>query len=157
MIENPKDPIFKALTKEQRARQTLDTNFVNVTHLTDSLLQNGLVNQHGKLLYLSTTLASISGFKQKEVSKRLRDPNCVLRTDELIEIADRYVQAKAGNEEFKDYAYTDKAIYPAYKLSKVLTNKFVRQLSDQNMEVGFRQITVNAIHPGWVRTDMGGP
>lgn len=45
--------------------------------------------------------------------------------------------------------------YPAYKISKTAINMYVRtlavRLSHENSS-----ITVSAVHPGWVRTDMGG-
>ncbi|OGM95879.1 MAG: hypothetical protein A2816_00100 [Candidatus Yanofskybacteria bacterium RIFCSPHIGHO2_01_FULL_39_44] len=44
--------------------------------------------------------------------------------------------------------------YPAYKISKTALNMYTRtlatRLKDQN-------VTVSSVHPGWVRTEMGGP
>ena len=42
----------------------------------------------------------------------------------------------------------------AYRVSKVGLNALVRVLAPALAE---RQIIVNAVCPGWVRTDMGGP
>ncbi|HET7618644.1 MAG TPA: SDR family NAD(P)-dependent oxidoreductase [Gemmatimonadaceae bacterium] len=42
---------------------------------------------------------------------------------------------------------------PAYSISKVALNAFTRILADTYRESG---ILVNAVDPGWVRTDMGG-
>ena len=43
--------------------------------------------------------------------------------------------------------------WPAYCVSKTLLNAITRQLA---AELQVKQIAVNAVCPGWVRTDMGG-
>ncbi|MDE2188545.1 MAG: SDR family NAD(P)-dependent oxidoreductase [Patescibacteria group bacterium] len=45
--------------------------------------------------------------------------------------------------------------YPAYKISKAALNMYIRTLAVKLNHENF-DITVSAIHPGWVRTDMGG-
>lgn len=40
---------------------------------------------------------------------------------------------------------------PAYRISKTALNMFTRTLASR-----LKDITVSSIHPGWVRTDMGG-
>jgi NAD(P)-dependent dehydrogenase (short-subunit alcohol dehydrogenase family) len=42
---------------------------------------------------------------------------------------------------------------PAYCVSKTLLNSITRQLA---YELESKNISVNAVCPGWVRTDMGG-
>ena len=43
---------------------------------------------------------------------------------------------------------------PAYSISKTAVNAFTRMLADTYRDDG---VLVNAVDPGWVRTDMGGP
>ena len=43
--------------------------------------------------------------------------------------------------------------WPAYCVSKTLLNAITRQLA---YELEEKNISVNAVCPGWVRTDMGG-
>jgi NAD(P)-dependent dehydrogenase (short-subunit alcohol dehydrogenase family) len=43
---------------------------------------------------------------------------------------------------------------PAYSISKAALNAFTRILAET---YGDRGVLVNAVDPGWVRTDMGGP
>jgi NAD(P)-dependent dehydrogenase (short-subunit alcohol dehydrogenase family) len=44
--------------------------------------------------------------------------------------------------------------FPAYRLSKVALNVLTRMLADSTRGM---DILVNTCHPGWVKTDMGGP
>ncbi|MFZ1988007.1 MAG: SDR family NAD(P)-dependent oxidoreductase [Minisyncoccia bacterium] len=43
--------------------------------------------------------------------------------------------------------------YPAYKISKAALNMYMRTLAMRLTDSGY---TVSSVHPGWVRTDMGG-
>ena len=45
--------------------------------------------------------------------------------------------------------------YPAYKISKAALNMYVRTLAARLAHEGTGTI-VSAVHPGWVKTDMGG-
>lgn len=44
--------------------------------------------------------------------------------------------------------------YPAYKISKAAVNMYMRTLAMRFSKTG---PMVSSVHPGWVRTDMGGP
>lgn len=64
------------------------------------------------------------------------------------------ISSTAGSLEFaadarSHYPYH----YPAYKISKTALNMYTRTLANRLKKKG---ITVSSVHPGWVRTDMGG-
>lgn len=52
-----------------------------------------------------------------------------------------------GESHFPDH-------YPCYRMSKAALNMYTATLARRFRGEG---ITVSAVHPGWVRTDMGGP
>ncbi|MEK7641756.1 MAG: SDR family NAD(P)-dependent oxidoreductase [Patescibacteria group bacterium] len=45
--------------------------------------------------------------------------------------------------------------YPAYKISKAAINMYTRTLATR-MANDAKNLTVSSVHPGWVKTDMGG-
>jgi NAD(P)-dependent dehydrogenase (short-subunit alcohol dehydrogenase family) len=47
---------------------------------------------------------------------------------------------------------TTQTIYPSYKISKAALNMYTRTLAIRLAD----KITVSSVHPGWVKTDMGG-
>lgn len=62
----------------------------------------------------------------------------------------RIVNVSSGIGELDDLGSS----YPAYRFSKINLNLFTRVLA---AELEGHGIKVNAVCPGWVRTDMGGP
>lgn len=65
------------------------------------------------------------------------------------------VSSTAGSLELVDDPVSHFPLhYPAYKISKAALNMYMRTLALRLKDVG---IIVSSVHPGWVRTDMGGP
>lgn len=58
------------------------------------------------------------------------------------------ISSSAGSIEDQDHS-----TYPAYSISKAALNMYTKTLSFKLKE---KNISVNSIHPGWVKTDMGG-
>lgn len=61
------------------------------------------------------------------------------------------ISSRMGSLEYTKNGYTH---WPDYKISKTALNMVTRILSDRLQD---RNIIVSSVHPGWVKTGMGGP
>jgi NAD(P)-dependent dehydrogenase (short-subunit alcohol dehydrogenase family) len=125
------------------AKRTLDVNFFGPMRVTDALLP--LVRDGGRIVMVSSGMGEVSSLSAA-LRERVLSP--ALTRDELVELMNRFVRdVELG-------VHTD-AGWPssAYRVSKVGLNALARLLA---REQASRNIKVNAVCPGWVRTDMGG-
>ncbi len=63
------------------------------------------------------------------------------------------ISSSAGSLERSLNADHEPHHYPAYKISKTALNMYTRTLAYRLKE---KDITVSSVHPGWVKTNMGG-
>lgn len=98
-------------------RKTFNTNFFNLIHLTQVLLPLLKQSSAGRIVNLSSILASLTLHS---------DPESPIYNSKLF----------------------------AYDASKTALNAFTIHLAH---ELSNTKIKVNSAHPGWVKTEMGGP
>jgi carbonyl reductase 1 len=125
------------------ARETLEANFFGALHVTEALLP--LVPDGGNIVMVSSGMGELSclgsALRDRFLNPHLTREALVALTNSFIEDVEHGRHSKAG--------------WPssAYAVSKVGMNALVRILA---LELAARKIRVNAVTPGWVRTDMGG-
>lgn len=124
-------------SSKESAREVIKTNFSSVVKITEKFLP--LLSDDGKILQISSQLGALSGQDQALRKILERDD---LAKEELLKTADNFV----GLVKI-DSAYT------SYNGSKALLNKYVRSILPKEMKPTQQ---LYSIHPGWVRTDMGG-
>jgi NAD(P)-dependent dehydrogenase (short-subunit alcohol dehydrogenase family) len=124
-------------------RRTLAVNYFGAARVTDALLP--LIPDGGTIVMVSSALGEIANYRA-ELKKRLLDPALARREIDalmrsFIDDVEHGVFAEAG--------------WPAsaYNASKAGLNALTRVYA---RDLAPRGIRVNAICPGWVRTDMGG-
>lgn len=68
-----------------------------------------------------------------------------------------FISSQAGSLQEMDHISDSHSPYhyPAYKISKCALNMYARTLAAR-FDKDKQDLTVSAVHPGWVRTDMGG-
>jgi NAD(P)-dependent dehydrogenase (short-subunit alcohol dehydrogenase family) len=125
------------------ARRTLEVNFFGALRVTEALLPR--VSDGGNIVMVSSGLGELSG-----IAPALRDKftNPRLGRDELVELMRSFIRDVERDRH-------SAAGWPssAYRVSKIGLNALARVLA---RDLAKRRIRVNAVCPGWVRTDMGG-
>ncbi|KPJ14621.1 Carbonyl reductase [NADPH] 1 [Papilio machaon] len=135
---------FKVNAKESvavQAAETLRVNYFSVLTTCEVLfpiLRNG-----ARVVNVSSSAGHLSHIKSESLRNRLKDPK--LTIPELSELMNQYI------DDAKQGIHSDKWGNSSYVVSKVgltaLTKIQQRELND-------RDIKVNAVHPGYVDTDM---
>ncbi|CAH0731468.1 unnamed protein product, partial [Brenthis ino] len=124
-----------------QAEQTLFVNYFSVLSTCDILFP--IMRNGGRVVNISSSAGHLSLIPSETLRKRFQDPN--LTTQELSELMNKYVEAAKEGTHAAEWGNS------SYVVSKVgltaLTKIQQRLLND-------RDIKVNAVHPGYVNTDM---
>ena len=125
------------------ARRTIDVNYFGALHTLDALLP--LVPDGGSIVLVSSGLGELACMAPP-LRTRFLDPH--LTRDGIAQLLHTFVEDVASGRH-------SEAGWPtsAYRVSKAGMNALVRVLAP---ELANRRIRLNAVCPGWARTDMGG-
>jgi len=125
------------------ARRTIEVNFFGPLRVTEALLP--LVPAGGTIVMVSSGMGELEGLDEG-LRERFTDPE--LTRDGVAELARMFVaDVAAGHHRERGWPSS------GYRVSKIALNALVRVWAP---ELAARKIIINAVCPGWVRTDMGG-
>ena len=124
-------------------RETLAVNFFGALLLTEALLP--IIRDGGTIVLVSSGMGELHAYAPA-IRARFADPN--LTRDQLVALVEEFIAAVAAGRHEKEGWPSS-----AYRVSKAALNALARVLA---RDLALRQIRVNAVCPGWVRTRMGG-
>jgi NAD(P)-dependent dehydrogenase (short-subunit alcohol dehydrogenase family) len=129
------------------ASSTLGTNFYSTVNITEAILP--LIRDGGHIIHVTSMAGLGSKIPGLELRERLLKPD--ITREEVYAHADDFLSSVAAG------TWTERG-WPTstYVVSKILLNCYTRVLARELKAAG-RPIRVNALCPGWVRTDMAGP
>ncbi|KAD3641589.1 hypothetical protein E3N88_30813 [Mikania micrantha] len=125
--------------------ECLNINYYGTKRVTDSLIPLLQLSKSPRIVNVSSAYGDLHWFHNEELKQELFDIENLTenRIDEIIQWFLR--DFKAGKLRENGWPLTASA----YKLSKATLNAYTRLMARN-----FQDILVNAVHPGYVKTDM---
>lgn len=127
---------------ERVARETIDTNFFGALRVTEALLPH--LPDGGVIVNVSSGMGELSSVSAERRAQLLAPDLDVATLSALMrEFVDDVARGRHRERGWPS---------SAYRVSKVGLNALTRVLARKHPTM-----KINAVCPGWVRTDMGGP
>lgn len=131
---------------EDIVNTTIGVNFYGIKHMTEAFIP--LLNENGHIVNISSTCGETRFLKNEQLASRFLSPD--LTIEGIVELAEEFKRlVREGT--WKENGWPTFG----YGVSKNLVNSYTRVLNQEFVKNGIR-LRVNAVHPGWVRTDMAG-
>jgi NAD(P)-dependent dehydrogenase (short-subunit alcohol dehydrogenase family) len=149
--------------EEKLRKQNLDVEFVQLDVISSESIKSAFKNIKKKCSQLDLLINNAAILLDKADILKMSIPLLQKTIDTnvygVIEVIRRFLpmMGKGGriiNISSDQGSLARMGTYaPAYSISKVMVNAVTRQFANTLVNQG---IAVNSMHPGWVRTDMGG-
>nr|XP_026490459.1 carbonyl reductase [NADPH] 1-like [Vanessa tameamea] len=130
----------------ENSKNVIDINFKSVITIQELIYP--LVRNNGRILNISSDCGHLSNLRNKNWIERLSKKN--LKIEDLYEFVDWFLESKK-NGTFNSEDFADGGTVAAYRVAKMCLSAVT---TIQQKQLEGRNISVNSMHPGLVRTDM---
>ena len=124
----------------------VETNFYGLKNMTEAFLP--LLQPAGQIVNISAGYGKTQYLENPALAERFLKPDLTL--EEIMEIGREF---EGIGEDWEEKGWKLSETWP-YVASKVIMNAYSRVLA-RDLAAQGSGIRVNAVHPGWVRTEMG--
>lgn len=131
-------------------QKTAATNLFGVISLTERFLERDLIEWKGKILGVSSKLATSSFIREEELKKLLSNAHSIQDLNTVYMHMLNAVRAGTNSALF-----VPKFPFAEYSVLKRMLSIYFRLLATRH-EVVERDLFVATLCPGWCKTDMGG-
>ena len=128
-------------------RPYLGVNFYGMKNVTDEFLD--LIPNDGHIINLSTVLSLPTHVKDDRLNRFLCDPQLSMQS-----LLEKVQEFESLGEDWKEKGWKLEGS-GVYGISKAFVNAY-SMILHRDLTSANRNIKVNAVHPGWVKTTMGG-
>ncbi|OMJ21340.1 Carbonyl reductase [NADPH] 1 [Smittium culicis] len=126
-------------------KETIETNYYGTKRVTEILLD--LMNEKGRIVFISSMMGELSNHSS-EVQEKFSAAD--LQVQELDNLMEDFVKSKCSGVDNSGYCANP------YSTSKTGVTMYARILA-RDYANDPRGLLFTSCHPGWVKTDMGGP
>lgn len=150
LVNNAGILVKDATIKPEVLEKTASTNLFGMVNLTERFLRDDMLEKNGKLIGVSTKLATSSFIKDEELKKLLSN---IKSQDEFRAIYEYMLNGiKAGNI---SSMFVPRFPFAEYSVMKRMMSIYHRLLTERK-EVIEKDLFVATLCPGWCKTDLGG-
>ena len=132
----------------KKCKQILKINYENTKNLIEEIKKKDKLNKKAIILNISSYYSKLTILKNKDIKEKIKN---IKKEEDIKKIKNEYINNFPESKKW----YTEKWPCKTYSFSKLLLNYYTKLLSRDKYIVE-KNIKVYTVHPGWVRTDMGG-
>ena len=125
----------------------LEINVFGTINFTEEMIKNNMINKKGKIICVGSMGGCLHYLNNNKLKNDFKNART---TQDLLNLAQSFKNSFLKGTQKKD-GWCNKSYY----VSKMIINSYPRILSYRR-EIENNDISVYSIHPGWVKTDMGG-
>lgn len=132
---------------ETVCEETFNVNFNGTVNFTEKILGANIFNKGGKIIFVSSKSGTLNKVTNDNNINKFKNAKA---SDDIVKLADKFKKSVAEGKAQEEGWYLN-----CFAMSKMFLNFYVKLLVKKR-EVTKEALGVYSLHPGWLKTDMGG-